>query len=295
MFLNIKITRKTICIGIILFLGLLTLLVSNVLHSEIVATSTKNSSSKANNTTVEVPIIMYHSILKDPAMHGEYVVSPDAFEDDLIFLKENGYNTIVMQDLINYVYEDKELPEKPVILTFDDGFYNNYLYAYPLVIKYNFKMVLSPVVAFTEKYSDSEDFGASYANCRWIDLKEMKKSGYVEIQNHTYDMHSNSGTRLGIKKNTQETVSMYAETITEDLTKAQDAFKYHLKYTPTTFTYPFGAYSKESTDILKKLGFKASLCCEENTNTITKDKNCLYNLGRFLRSNNRSVEFILGE
>ena len=80
-----------------------------------------------------VVILMYHSLLKDPARQGKYVVSPDLFENDLRWLKENGYSFVEMQDLINFVYSGSSLPEKSVVITFDDGYYNNYLYAYPLL------------------------------------------------------------------------------------------------------------------------------------------------------------------
>ena len=69
---------------------------------------------------VEVPIIMYHGILKDPKRAGPYVITPDTFEGDLRYLQEHGYTTVVMQDLIDYVDEGRPLPKKPILLTFDD-------------------------------------------------------------------------------------------------------------------------------------------------------------------------------
>lgn len=64
---------------------------------------------------------MYHSVLKDQKMDGKYVVSPTEFENDLIYLKEHGYTTIFLQELVDYVYSGAALPEKPVVITFDDG------------------------------------------------------------------------------------------------------------------------------------------------------------------------------
>ena len=72
--------------------------------------------------------------------------------------------------------------------------------------------------------------------------------------------------------------------LTSDLTKLQNEFKENCNgYIPNTFTYPFGSISKESEQIIKDLGFKASLSCISGVNTITKDPNCLY----LLRRNNR--------
>ena len=82
---------------------------------------------------VEVPIVMYHSVLKDESRHGQYVISPAELESDLKYLRDHGYTTILIEDLIAYT-QGGPLPEKPVLLTFDDGYYNNYLYAFPLAM-----------------------------------------------------------------------------------------------------------------------------------------------------------------
>ena len=81
----------------------------------------------AGAEAVDIPIVMYHSVLKDEKYHGKYVISPAELENDILYLKEQGYTTIFMEDLINYT-KGGELPEKPIMLTFDDGYYNNYLY-----------------------------------------------------------------------------------------------------------------------------------------------------------------------
>ena len=102
---------------------------------------------------VEIPIVMYHSLLKDEARHGKYVISPAEFENDLQYLKKHGYTTILMSDLIAYT-QGKELPGKPVLLTFDDGYYNNYLYAFELAKQYQCKFVISPIGYYADQYTD---------------------------------------------------------------------------------------------------------------------------------------------
>ena len=77
-------------------------------------------SAMAPQEGVSIPIVMYHSILKDEARHGKYVISPAEFENDLLYLQEHGYTTILIQDLINYT-QGGSLPEKPVLLTFEIG------------------------------------------------------------------------------------------------------------------------------------------------------------------------------
>ena len=232
---------------------------------------------------IELPIIMYHGILKDKRLQGKYVISPYTFEDDLKYINDNGFSTIFMDDLINYVYNDVPLPEKPIMLTFDDGYYNNYVYAFPLVKQYSCKMVLSPIAIETDKFSEEESISPVYGHCSWDNLKEMKDSGLVEIQNHTYNLHKRSKMRIGAKKCSNESLDHYRGTLSTDVLRAQEEITNHLSITPTTFVYPFGSYSKCSTDILKDLGFKASISCEEKINKITKDPNRLFGLNRFLR------------
>lgn len=250
-----------------------------------------STNAKANSDSVTLPIIMYHGMLRDPKMQGEFVISPDLFESDLRYIKEHGYHTVVMRDLIDFVYKGKDLPENPIMITFDDGYYNNYIYAYPLLQKYDCKMVLSPIGFYADQYSKANDLSATYSNASWDNLKEMLLSGYVELQNHSYNMHASNGSRLGTKKKSSETEADYKKALHDDLQKAQERFRDELGVTPTTFTYPFGAISDSSTSVIKELGFQATLTCTSKLNTITKgDKDCLYGLGRLKRTNKGTSE-----
>ena len=93
--------------------------------------------------------------------------------------------------------------------------------------------------------------------------------------------------RNGCKKTSSESSEHYYNFLSNDLNKLQEEFKNNCNgYQPNTFTYPFGAVSKESNSIVKDLGFKASLSCTSGINIITKDPNCLY----LLKRNNRVPE-----
>lgn len=230
-----------------------------------------------------VPVIMYHSILEDESLQGKYVISPKQLEDDLLYLSENGYTSITVSDLISYVENGVPLPEKPVMLTFDDGYYNNYLYAYPLMKKYGFKMVLSVIGKYTEDYSQTNEVNAYYSHCTWDQLREMENSGFVEVQNHSYNMHTYDKGRNGTKKNSWESLDNYREILSGDIMKCQSGLIENSGITPKAFIYPYGAISAESVDIIKSLGFKATFSCEEKINLITRDPNCLFGIDRFLR------------
>lgn len=259
----------------------------------------KNKNLKAINVNAQiseqeniaVPIIMYHSILKSRS--GDYIIHPNEFENDLKYIKENGYQTIVMQDLIDYVYEAKELPQKPIILTFDDGYYNNLGYAVPLLKKYEMKAVISIVGQYTDNYTKSDETNLNYSYLRWKDIKALIEDGTIEFQNHTYNLHGLNKGRKGCQKKSWESVEEYKEILTTDIIKLQNEFKENTGYEPNTFTYPFGAISKASLEIIKDMGFKASLSCISGTNYITKDPNCLYQLKRNNRVTGISISKFL--
>lgn len=283
MYCNIRIRKKGV---IITALCLTAVILGSVLalHAPQAAVVSARSGE-----AVKLPILMYHSMLKDSKLQGKYVISPDLFESDLKYIKEHGYTTVVMQDLIDYVHGGT-LPEKPIMLTFDDGYYNNYLYAYPLLQKYDCKMVLSPIGRYADQYTETPDTHASYAHASWEMLKEMVDSGYVELQNHSYNMHSNSNGRKGTKKNKGESEEAYKQAFTEDVSKAQQRFTEQVGITPTCFTYPFGAISNVSLDYLKEMGFQATLTCESKMNELTQEPDALYGLNRFLRTNQGTSE-----
>jgi len=251
------------------------------------------SASESITDTVYVPIIMYHNILKTNSKSSKFIVTEKQLKEDLDFLKENGYNTVVMEDLVNYVYNDKPLPEKPIVLTFDDGYYNNYVYAYPLLKEYGFKGVLSVIGYYTDLYSENGEKNEHYSHVTWDNIKEMSDSGVIELQNHSYNLHSTDKGRNGSKKKKGESQEEYKKMLTSDLTKLQTGFEEKADIFATTYTYPFGSVSEASFDIIKEIGFKCSLSCESGINNVSKDENCLYMMKRCIRTPSISVENIL--
>ena len=244
---------------------------------------------------VAVPIIMYHSILDNPSRQGDYVITPEQFEEDLQCLQANGYTTVGINDLIAYVNEGVPLPDKAVVLTFDDGYYNNYHYAHPLLTEYGMKAVLSPIGIWSEYYSahPSECNRDNYSHLTWEQLREMAQSGAWEIQNHSYDLHHIDGGQKGAAKRKDENEDAYRRRLKADLATAQDLLREQVGVTPSAFAYPYGAISEASQGVLEEMGFVASLSCEEKTAVITRDPACLWRLGRYLRPANKNIASIL--
>lgn len=241
-----------------------------------------------NEERVFLPIIMYHSIVDDNSSVNGYTVTPEIVENDLKYLSENGYEAIFTEDLINYV-NGGTLPEKPVIITADDGFYNNTVYLLPLLKKYDMKAVISIVGYYTEVIAEADPHIPRYSYLTWDDISEINKSGYIEIGNHTYNMHFDKG-RKGCSKLSSETYEEYADALIDDIGLCQTLLSLNCSITPAVFAYPFGSISKESIPILKTMGFAAAFSCYERPNYITRSPDTLFTLDRYNRSGNISTE-----
>lgn len=248
--------------------------------------SLPESAPVSGEKAVSLPVIMYHSFLKDNTMHNAYCISPQVLEEDLKYIKNNGYTTVTASELYDYV-QGGSLDDKIVMLTFDDGLYNNYVYAYPLLKKYRCKGVLSPVAGLTLEYSQSKIKSPTYGYCSFKELYTMQKSGYVEIANHSYDMHKIS-PRMGASQMKGESGARYREALLSDVTKAQRLLRNKGIKEPICFTYPYGAESGSTFEIIKDMGFVCTLTCNEKLNTITRSENSLWELGRFLRTDKES-------
>jgi len=241
---------------------------------------------------VEVPIIMYHLITERPKYIGKHGITPTELEKDLIYLKENDYNTIIMQDLIDFVERGKKLPKKPIILTFDDGNFSDYSYLLPLLQKYEMKAVLAIIGEATDRYTKVIDKNpkVKISNMAWQHIQELHNSGHCEIQSHGYNVHGRGGSG----KKRSESMEAYHSRLSADLIKLQNACEAHLGWQPNTFVYPLGIVSEGSRQVLENLGIVASLGCEEGINIVRQgDKDCLFKMHRYNRPTGRNVENIL--
>ena len=150
------------------------------------------------------------------------------------------------------------------------------------------KAVISVVGKLTDDFSEVPDENPNYAHVTWDDILEMHLSGHWEIQNHSYDCHTYDG-RNGISQISTESKKEYKKFLTEDAMHLQHKIAYVTGVAPNTFTYPFGAFSENTDDIIKSMGFKATLGCTEGVSTIKKgDPACLYQLKRHLRPPDKS-------
>ena len=188
---------------------------------------------------VVIPILLYHDFVatvpdSDPD-NFSYINTPQSYEENIKVLLEDGYKFISFQELHDANNGKIELPEKPILVTFDDGYYSNYEYIFPILKKYNVK---ASIFVVTDKIGKEID-GKKYLN--WEQCKEMQDSGLVEIFSHSkkhvfYD-------KLPVRM-IRDDVSQSYKIIEENLGRK------NLK----VFAYPYGAYTKETVWTLKLNG-----------------------------------------
>lgn len=244
----------------------------------------------SDNEGIDLPVIMYHSILRDESRSGKYVITPQTLDNDIKYLHSQGFTTVSAAQVIDCAENGEPLPEKPVMLTFDDGCYNNLFYAVPILKDNNARGIFSIVGAYTDEYTASGDVNPNYSYLRWEDVYEMYVSENCEIANHSYDFHSRSTERNGAKKRSGESAEEYKMIFEEDTRRMQEACFENCGFYPVVYAYPYGLYSEESLDVLKEMGFKMTLSCEEGINKITRGADCLSLLKRYNRPAGLSSE-----
>ena len=227
-------------------------------------------------------IVMYHNVLKDPARAGAYVVSPETVRSDIALLQALGYTCILPSEAIAFVRDGGALPEKPVLITFDDGHLNNLTYVLPILEALDAKALINAVGAYTDRFTDQPDPNPNYAYLSWDQLEELAASGRVEIGNHSYDLHGQS-PRKGILPLPGEDPAAYRNLLTGDLGR-MEALLSDRGLSQGIFAYPFGAMDRQSAELVSALGFSMTLTCREQISTLQAgDLKSLLGLGRYNR------------
>lgn len=238
-----------------------------------------------------LPVVMYHSVQESPQddpyqWDNPYVVSVEQMEDDLRYLLDEGYEAIFFEELIEYVYGEGNLPEKPILLTFDDGYEDNYTYLYPLLKEYHTKAVIfligerirNPVEKLLLPYLNEGD------------LVEMESSGLVEFQCHTYNFHSPVGREWSLR-NEGESLATYRRLFYMDLQINRDTFALFNLKPATTFSYPGGQMDEDNSAIVEEEFLASVVTWSSRINVITRgDSDCLYNLMRHNRNQALTTE-----
>lgn len=247
--------------------------------------------------SIGIPILMYHGITDNDGKENDYFIRAERLESDLKWLRDNGYTTILPSRLIAYAAEGAKLPRKPVILSFDDGYCNNYTYAFPLLRQYQAKAVIALIGADCARSSD--DIYRVPASCAlsWGEVALMSRSGLVEFASHTYDLHRIRNGRKGADRKKGEDFETYARLLREDSQKNQRLITAAAGKPPQVFAWPYGAYPMDGTadSTLKALGMQATFTSYQRTSVVRRgDADSLYGLGRYLRTPRFDITKIAG-
>lgn len=197
----------------------------------------------------KLPILMYHNVVQDGESCNDMTVTASRLEEDLKWISEEGYHTVLPQELA----EGKPLPEKPVLITFDDGYRSNYELAYPLLQKYQEKAVISLMVYM-------QDVGATQF-LSWDMCREMEKSGLVEIGSHAYKLHNlddrkgmfTPGGVNGVQRKPGESDQDFQTRVLDDIQKSDDRIEEELGHKATFFAYPFGIVEPDAEPLIDQL------------------------------------------
>lgn len=212
-------------------------------HDQPVAVRTEDKAESKTVTKAEpgdfaIPVLCYHQNFDAPA--GEfagYNVPPDALEAQLAFLKTNGYASVSLAEFQRALTGDRRgLPERPVLLTFDDGLLSNYTVVRPLLQRYGFRAVLflyPAVLHGRSKHYMNED-----------QVRELLRSGLVELGAH--GVYHDYLPRLKDGE------------LERRLTSSKEILERKFGVRISAFAYPFGVYDRRVMAAVRRAGFSTA-------------------------------------
>jgi peptidoglycan/xylan/chitin deacetylase (PgdA/CDA1 family) len=193
--------------------------------------------------SVDVPILMYHYV-DETAAPGPYgrdlTVAPEDFEDQLEYLFVNNYTAVSFADVYLAMAGLQELPDKPVVLTFDDGGIDNYEVAYPLLRTFGFTATFFVITKYVG--------GAGHMN--WDQLREMHAQG-MSIQSHTV---SHSDLR-----------GLSSTDLQEELVGSRQALAAAIGEPSYVLCYPAGAYNGKVIEAVQAAGYVMAVTTDEGS------------------------------
>ena len=243
---------------------------------------------------LRLPIVMYHQMSPKAKLWGDYVLSVDEFESDLIYLRRQGYESITMEQLYAWYDGAGTLPEKPVLITFADGYESTAVYAEPLLKAYGFTAVVAVIGSVCQQYTDTPDHMLDYSHMSWEAVAEMSRRGTMEVQCHTWDMHQ-LGDRRGCTKRSGEDEAGYKDLLRADLSLFLEKCGEYGVELCGSIAYPFGLWCDATREVVQELGFRAAFTCTEQVNVLTGAPGELLELGRYNRPHGVSSEVFFAQ
>ena len=223
----------------------------------------------------DVPVLMWHNLAEESS--GDMTISVDTFRAQIEALHEAGFKTVSLQQLYDYVHFGTELPEKPIVLTFDDGYFSNYEYAFPILQEYDMQATIFAIGVSVGKdtYKDTDHamtphFGADEA-------REMVDSGLISVQSHTFDMHQwppfedgNAQVRETLLPFDGEADADYEAAVEADFAESRELLESITGQPVNALAFPEGAYVTLTQDALRSAGAGLTFTTVRAVNTVVK-------------------------
>lgn len=209
-----------------------------------------------------LPVLLYHHLLPDDLntnhRYNAAVISLEAFEEQMAYLYTNGFTTITISQLEDFLLHQIPLPERSVMIHFDDGYYSNFVYAMPVLERYNFIAQLFLIGKAVYDRGDTQP-PMNHEGLTFTAAITIEDTEHVfETANHTFAKHHTvSGTPY--------TAFVYydIETVEADMIRGFDFVNDH-----RAFAYPQGQYSSETIQMLTNLGVTQAFTTQKGYVTI---------------------------
>ena len=211
-----------------------------------------------------VPILMYHDVLTEPKVFFD--LTPAELETHLQQLQNSGFTPVSLDQLVQHLRTGKSLPNKPVVLTFDDGYSGHYEHVYPILKRFNVPAVFS---VFPGKLN-GDVVGRSTLS--WEQLKEMVADPLVTVAAHSVT-HPNDLRQLS------------DEQLTFEVHESKRILEERLDLTIDYFTYPAGHYDERVIASVEEAGFLAALTMRNFDEELASESDSLLAIERMGQSN----------
>lgn len=211
-----------------------------------------------------VPVMMYHHI--SPTA-GAITCSPKHFEDQLSWLAQRNYTSLTADQFAAHL-QGHPVPARSVLITFDDGYFDNWVYAYPLLKKYGFNAVLFVVTSWVNdgpvrptSTQANPPYTPSHRECdqlirqghsdqailRWSEIQHMSADGVFEFHSHTHTHTRWDKSDRAAQKN---------ELMQEELSLSRASLQQHLGFVSEHFCWPQGYFDDDYVSIAQQAGFR---------------------------------------
>ena len=258
------------------------------------------SQTEKDPNVCSVPILMYHHL--DSEGNGDTIISVENFERQIRAIAEAGYTAVSVQELIDFVHRGGELPDKPVCITFDDGYESNFSLAAPILEKYGMKATVF-CIGWSFGKDTYKDTGCPiFPHFTIQQAREMCDKGLFTIQSHSWDMHQSEKYETGAARSCispleGESDEAFAEALRADCEKQKEYFIENGFSAPEALAYPRGTYSELSETVLhEQCGILATFTIEPGgKNVLERGKpESLYLLYRYNITDDISNKALLG-